>query len=107
VRQGVKVLVNVQTGMEASGSGDPREANGEVISTAQDTDTPRHALIKYVVVRNVGIATAIAVTALGRVEFAVFATAYFLAQVPLLAAVLVFRCMRAGDGSNLTGASRL
>jgi hypothetical protein len=31
------------------------------------------------VVRNVGIATAIAVTVLGRVEFAVFATAYFLA----------------------------
>jgi BASS family bile acid:Na+ symporter len=53
------------------------------------------------VVRNVGIATAIAVTALGRVEFAVFATAYFLAQVPLLlAVVLVFRWMRAGDGST-------
>ncbi len=59
------------------------------------------------VVRNVGIATAIAVTALGRVEFAVFATAYFLAQAPLLlAVVLVFRWMRAGDGSNLAGACR-
>ena len=57
------------------------------------------------VVRNVGIATAIAVTVLGRVEFAVFATAYFLAQVPiLLTAVLVFRCMRVGDGNNLAGA---
>jgi BASS family bile acid:Na+ symporter len=57
------------------------------------------------VVRNVGIATAIAVTVLGRVEFAVFATAYFLAQVPiLLAAVLVFRYLRVGDGNKLTGA---
>jgi BASS family bile acid:Na+ symporter len=59
------------------------------------------------VVRNVGIATAIAVTVLGRVEFAVFATAYFLAQMPiLLAAVLVFRCLRVGDGNKLTGAKR-
>src|SRR5262249_3274126 len=52
-------------------------------------------------VRNVAVATAIAVTALGRVEFAVFATAYFLAQVPiLLAAVLVFRRRRVGEGPN-------
>jgi ACR3 family arsenite efflux pump ArsB len=57
------------------------------------------------VVRNVGIATAVAVTALGRVEFAVFATAYSLTQVPvLLAAVLVFRRTGVGDGSKLTGA---
>jgi uncharacterized protein (TIGR03067 family) len=33
------------------------------------------------VVRNVGIATAIAVTILSRVEFAMFATAYFLVQI--------------------------
>jgi BASS family bile acid:Na+ symporter len=53
------------------------------------------------VVRNVGIATAIAVTVLGRVEFAVFATAYFLAQVPLLlAAVLVFRRVRVAHETN-------
>jgi BASS family bile acid:Na+ symporter len=59
----------------------------------------------FFVVRNVGIATAIAVTALGRIEFAVFATAYFLAQVPLLlAVVVVFRWLRASDGSNLAGA---
>jgi BASS family bile acid:Na+ symporter len=57
------------------------------------------------VVRNVGIATAIAVTILGRVEFAVFATAYFLTQVPiLLTAVLMFRCTRVGDETNFTGA---
>jgi bile acid:Na+ symporter, BASS family len=50
------------------------------------------------VVRNVGIATAIAVTVLGRVEFAVFATAYFLAQAPiLLGAVLVFRRLRVSE----------
>jgi hypothetical protein len=56
------------------------------------------------VIRNVGIATAIAVTVLGRVEFAVFATAYFLAQVPIfLAAVLVFRFMRVGNGNQLAG----
>jgi BASS family bile acid:Na+ symporter len=35
-------------------------------------------------VRNVGIATGVAVTVLGRVEFAVFATAYILAQAPIL-----------------------
>jgi BASS family bile acid:Na+ symporter len=61
----------------------------------------------FFVVRNVGIATAIAVTVLGRVEFAVFATAYFLAQVPLLlAAVLVFRWVRVNDGSNPVGADQ-
>ena len=58
--------------------------------------TDRFTVGMVFVVRNVGIATAIAVTVLGRVEFAVFATAYFLAQVPiLLAAVVVFR-MRVG-----------
>jgi len=47
----------------------------------------------------------IAVTVLGQVEFAVFATAYFLAQVPiLLAAVLVFRWMRVADGNQIPGA---
>lgn len=56
------------------------------------------------VVRNVGIATAVAVTALGRAEFAVFATAYFLAQVPVLVAMaLAYRCLRADDRSPLLG----
>ena len=65
--------------------------------------TDRFTVGMVFVVRNVGIATAIAVTALGRVEFAVFATAYFLAQVPIvLAAVLVFRCMPVGGGKDLT-----
>jgi BASS family bile acid:Na+ symporter len=45
--------------------------------------------------RNVAIASAIAVTLLGRVEFAVFATIYFLTEVPLmLAAVALFRRWR-------------
>jgi bile acid:Na+ symporter, BASS family len=70
--------------------------------------TDRFAVGMVFVVRNVGIATAIAVTVLGRVEFAVFATAYFLAQVPiLLAAVLVFRYKQVGGGNNLTGADDL
>jgi BASS family bile acid:Na+ symporter len=67
--------------------------------------TDRFTVGMVFVVRNVGIATAIAVTVLGRVEFAVFATAYFLAQVPiLLAAVVVFRCVWVADGSNAAGA---
>src|SRR5205823_1680558 len=61
--------------------------------------TDRFTVGMVFVVRNVGVATAIAVTVLGRVEFAVFATAYFLAQVPILVvAVLVFRCTRVTDG---------
>jgi BASS family bile acid:Na+ symporter len=47
------------------------------------------ALAMVFAVRNVGIATAIAVTVLGRLEFAVFATAYFLNQTPILVVALV------------------
>jgi bile acid:Na+ symporter, BASS family len=55
-------------------------------------------------VRNVGIATALAVTALGQVEFAGFATAYFLAQAPLLLTVaLAHRGMRVVDGTHPDG----
>jgi bile acid:Na+ symporter, BASS family len=46
--------------------------------------------------RNVSIATAIAVTLLGRVEFTYFAAAYFLTEIPLLLlAVVAFRCREA------------
>ena len=46
--------------------------------------------------RNVAIATAVAVTLLQRVDFAVFATTYFLVELPLmLAAVAVFRAREA------------
>jgi BASS family bile acid:Na+ symporter len=66
--------------------------------------TDRFTVGMVFVVRNVGIATAIAVTALGRVEFAVFATAYFLAQVPiLLAAVVVFRYVWVANERNAPG----
>jgi BASS family bile acid:Na+ symporter len=55
----------------------------------------RFAVAMVLVVRNVGIATAVAVTVLGRTEFAVFATGYFLVQTPLLlAALLLFRWAR-------------
>ena len=47
--------------------------------------------------RNVAVATAIAVTLLGRVEFARFATTYFLTELPLmLVAIAAFRA-RASD----------
>jgi bile acid:Na+ symporter, BASS family len=72
------------------------------VAGAEATD--RFAIGMTFVVRNVGIATAIAVTVLGRVEFAVFATAYFLVQAPLLlAAVLVFRCVRVDNPKSLAG----
>lgn len=64
----------------------------------------RFALGAVFVVRNVGVATAIAVTVLGRSEFAVFATAYFLTQVPIvLAAVFVFRRTRVDESCHVPG----
>jgi BASS family bile acid:Na+ symporter len=60
--------------------------------------TDRFAFAMVLVVRNVAVATAVAVTVLGRIEFAVFATAYFLTQAPLLLAALVaYRLARAPD----------
>ncbi|HQR06386.1 MAG TPA: bile acid:sodium symporter [Gemmatales bacterium] len=47
------------------------------------------------VVRNVGIATAVAVSVLGRTEFAAFASAYFLSQIPVVALV-IFAVNRSG-----------
>jgi BASS family bile acid:Na+ symporter len=43
------------------------------------------------VVRNVGVATAVAVTVLGRLDFAVFAAAYFLSRARLLLAAAFLR----------------
>ena len=52
----------------------------------------RFTLAAEFATRNVAIATAIAVTLLQRVDFAVFATTYFLVELPLmLAAVVLFR----------------
>jgi ACR3 family arsenite efflux pump ArsB len=45
-----------------------------------------------VATRNVAIATAFAVTVLGQIQFAVFATTYFLVEVPImLVAIGIFR----------------
>jgi BASS family bile acid:Na+ symporter len=53
------------------------------------------ALLIEFTVRNVAIAIVIAVTVLQNVEFAVFGTAYFLAQVPIiLGFIAVFRFRR-------------
>jgi bile acid:Na+ symporter, BASS family len=56
--------------------------------------TPSNGLTVGIVfaVRNVGLATAIAVTLLNRIEYAVFAAVYFISEVPLLlSTVTVFR----------------
>ncbi len=46
-------------------------------------------------VRNVALASAVAITLLNRIEYAVFAVVYFLTEVPLLLGVVaVFRCRR-------------
>lgn len=65
-----------------------------------DTKDSFTLLIEFAV-RNVAIATAIAVTVLGRLEFAAFATAYFLIETPFLcAAVLLFK-MRYGPAARM------
>lgn len=54
--------------------------------------------------RNAAIATAIAVTVIGEVRFAVFATTYFLVEMPLmLAAVAVFRARTRPDSNRPRG----
>ena len=46
-------------------------------------------------VRNVALASAVAITLLNHVEYAVFAVVYLLTEVPLLFGVVaVFRCCR-------------
>jgi len=58
----------------------------------------RFTLAAEFATRNVAIATAIAVTLLNRLEFAIFATMYFLAEVPLmLAAIALFRASSSAD----------
>lgn len=50
----------------------------------------RFTLLVEYAVRNIAIATAIAVTVLNRIEFAVFAIVYFLTQVPLVVLAIIF-----------------
>jgi BASS family bile acid:Na+ symporter len=61
------------------------------------------ALIMSLAVRNVSIATAVAVTLLGQTEFAVFAAVYFLNQVPILVAVLVLFRLTYAAGAEAPG----
>jgi ACR3 family arsenite efflux pump ArsB len=61
----------------------------------------RFTLAVEFAVRNVVIAAVIAITILGQVEFAIFATAYFLIEVPMmLIAVAAFRLV--SDRSQTT-----
>jgi BASS family bile acid:Na+ symporter len=56
------------------------------------SDADRFTLAAEFATRNIAIATAIAVTLLGRTEFAAFASVYFLTELPLmLAAVAAWR----------------
>ena len=61
-------------------------------SVSRGSAADRFTIATEFATRNIAVATAIAVTLLGRVDFALFATAYFLTEVPLmLGAVAVFR----------------
>jgi BASS family bile acid:Na+ symporter len=53
-------------------------------SVIRATPSDRFTLAAEFATRNVAVATAIAVTILGRVDFAVFATTYFLTELPLM-----------------------
>jgi len=72
-------------------------AIGWTIGLTLQTDArDRFTLAAEFATRNVAIATAIAVTLVGQVEFAVFATIYFLTELPLmLGVVTIFRYYRA------------
>jgi len=58
------------------------------------SDADRFTLAAEFATRNIAIATAIAVTALGRTEFAVFASVYFLTELPLMLAAVAVRRWR-------------
>ena len=55
----------------------------------------RFTLATEFATRNIAVAAAMAVTLAGRVEFALFATTYFLTEAPLMVgAIIVFRRLR-------------
>jgi ACR3 family arsenite efflux pump ArsB len=60
--------------------------------------TDRLTLAIEFATRNVAVATTIAVTVLGRTDFAIFGTAYFLTEAPLMAAAVVVLRRPATDG---------
>ena len=72
-------------------------AIGWTVGLALQTDArDRFTLAAEFATRNVAIATAIAVTLVGQIEFAVFATIYLLTELPLmLGVVTIFRYYRA------------
>ena len=58
---------------------------GWLIGAAIGASPPdRFTLATEFATRNIAVATAIALTLAGRVEFALFATAYFLTEIPLM-----------------------
>ena len=69
---------------------------GWLIGTASGASSPdRFTLATEFATRNMAVATAIAVTVAGRVEFAAFAATYFLTEIPLmLCAIGVYRRWR-------------
>jgi BASS family bile acid:Na+ symporter len=58
------------------------------------------ALLISFSVRNVGLATAIAITIMSRIEYAVFSTVYFLSEVVLLLGAVVAFGLREGKGAT-------
>ncbi len=66
---------------------------GWLIGAAAGASPPdRFTLATEFATRNIAVAAAIALTLAGRVEFALFATAYFLTEIPLmLGAIVVYR----------------
>jgi BASS family bile acid:Na+ symporter len=68
-------------------------ASGWLVGRATRTSPQdRFTLATEFATRNVAVATAIAVTLAGRVEFALFATTYFLTEIPLMfGAIAIFR----------------
>jgi BASS family bile acid:Na+ symporter len=70
-----------------------------ILVTADDRD--RFTVATEFATRNVGVATAIAVTILGRVEFARFGITYFMTEAPMMLIIAAaFRRRRAARGFN-------
>jgi BASS family bile acid:Na+ symporter len=59
-------------------------------------DRDRFTLAAEFATRNVAVATAIAVTLMGRFEFALFATTYFLTELPIMLAMIAWHRRRSG-----------
>lgn len=64
--------------------------------TVRASKDDRFTLAAEFATRNVAVATAIAVTLLGRFEFALFATTYFLTELPIMLAMIAWHRGRSG-----------